>query len=83
MGSHMSRLAEVAEDIAQAQAEIRRQNEPAAVPTRAELYRDALRDLAFGAQMMLDIVPITGESALSRYAREVKRVAEAALRGNA
>ena len=76
----MSTLAEVAEDIAQAQAEIRRQNEPAAVPTRAELYRDALRDLAFGAQMMLQI---PGESALARYAREVKRVAEAALRGNA
>ena len=78
-GERPSSLAEVAEDIVQAQAAIRRQNEPA-VPTREELYRDALRDLSFGAQMMLQI---PGESALSRYAREVKRVAEAALRGNA
>ena len=81
-GERPSSLAEVAEDIVQAQAAIRRQNEPA-VPTRAEVYRDALRDLVNGAQMMLDIVPIVDESSLSRYAREVKRVAEAALRGNA
>lgn len=75
----MSTLAEIAEDIVQAQAEIRRQQEPALQAQRDRL-REALRDIAFGAQMMLEI---PGESSLSRYAREVKRVAEAALRGHA
>lgn len=75
----MSTLAEIAEDIIQAQAQIRRQQEPA-VNAQRDRYREALRDIALGAQMMLEI---PGESSLSRYAREVKRVAEAALRGNA
>lgn len=75
----MSELAEVCEDILQTQADIRRQQEPA-VNTQRDRYREALRDLVLGAQMMLEI---PGESALARYAREVKRVAEAALRGNA
>lgn len=75
----MSTLAEIAEDIAQAQAEIRRLQEPA-LNAQRDCFREALRDIALGAQMMLEI---PGESALSRYAREVKRVAEAALRGNA
>jgi regulator of protease activity HflC (stomatin/prohibitin superfamily) len=43
-------------------------------------YREALRDIVLGAQMMLEI---PGESACARYASEVKRVAEAALRGDA
>lgn len=78
----MSTLAEIAEDIIQAQAAIRRQQEPApdALTVQRDRFQDALRDLALGAQMMLEI---PGESALARYAREVKRVAEAALRGNA
>lgn len=75
----MSTLAEIAEDIAQAQAEIRRQQEPA-LQAQRDHFREALRDIALGAQMMLEI---PGESPLSRYAREVKRVAEAALRGHA
>ena len=40
--------------------------------------RGALRDLAFGAAMMLQ-PPTLPSSALFRYASEVKRVAEAAL----
>lgn len=79
MENSMSTLAEVAEQIVQAQAEIRRLQEPAVISQR-DRFREALRDLALGAQMMLEI---PGESALARYAREVKRVAEAALRGNA
>ena len=75
----MSELAQVAEDILQTQAQIRGKQEPA-VNTQRDRYREALRDLALGAQMMLEI---PGESSLARYAREVKRVAEAALRGNA
>jgi len=43
-------------------------------------FRSALRDISLGAQMMLEV---PGESALTRYAREVRRVAEAALRGDA
>lgn len=51
------------------------------VESPAEL-RFVLRDIAFGAQMMLEI-PGPADSALKRYAAEVKRVADAALKGNA
>lgn len=45
----------------------------------AEL-RFVLRDIAFGAQMMLEI-PGPADSPLKRYAAEVKRVADLALKG--
>lgn len=38
--------------------------------------REALRDIAFGATMMMDA---PGNAGLKRYAAEVKRVAQAAL----
>ena len=67
-------------DIANATYAVAYQEGQKAANARAERYRESLRDLVLGAQMMLEI---PGDSALARYAREVKRVAEAALRGNA
>jgi len=67
-------------DIANATYAVAYQEGQKAANARAERYRETLRDLVLGAHMMLEI---PGESALARYAREVKRVAEAALRGNA
>ena len=72
--------ARAAADIANATYAVAYQEGQKAANARAERYRETLRDLVLGAQMMLEI---PGESALARYAREVKRVAEAALRGNA
>ena len=67
-------------DIANATYAVAYQEGQRVANVQRDRFREALRDIALGAQMMLEI---PGESALARYAREVKRVAEVALRGNA
>lgn len=79
-GRLLAETARATADIANASYAIAYQEGQKAANARAERCRESLRDLVLGAQMMLEI---PGESSLSRYAREVKRVAEAALRGNA